>query len=269
MSLPNPTQGSWAVVTGASQGIGRALALDLARRGYPIILIARRAEVLEDIATTIRDRYKVEVEVMPSDLADPELRKDTVAKLRQRNVSILCNNAGTATFGPFINLDPEGETKQVQLNSLAVHDLVLAVLPGMVDRHAGAILNVGSAAGNMAIPHNATYTASKAFVNTFSESLRGELKGSGINVTLLAPGPIRPDAKPAEEMSIIDRLVPSFLWTSTEEAARQTLDALAKNKRRVVPGFFSKIMSVAGTYIPRDITAPIAGWFYKKLGENS
>ncbi|EUA71354.1 short chain dehydrogenase family protein [Mycobacteroides abscessus subsp. bolletii 1513] len=132
------------------------------------------------------------VEVRAVDLADPGARDALCAELSERNISILCNNAGTATFGPIRGLDPAGERKQVQLNAVAVHDLTLAVLPGMLARGAGGILISGSAAGNSPIPNNATYAATKAFANTFSESLRGELKGTGVHVTLLAPGPCAP-----------------------------------------------------------------------------
>ena len=125
----------------------------------------------------------------PVDLADPASARKLADELAGRNISILCANAGTATFGPVAKLDPADEKAQVQLNVLGVHDLVLAVLPGMVERGAGGILISGSAAGNSPIPNNATYAATKAFVNTFSESLRGELKRAGVNVTVLAPGP--------------------------------------------------------------------------------
>src|SRR6185312_6100308 len=103
-----------------------------------------------------------------------------------------------------------------QLNVLGVHDLALAVLPGMVEREAGGILISGSAAGNSPIPNNATYAATKAFVNTFSESLRGELLHSGVHVTLLAPGPVRTQMPDPAEASLVDRLIPDFLWISTE-----------------------------------------------------
>ncbi|HMT50668.1 MAG TPA: SDR family NAD(P)-dependent oxidoreductase, partial [Dietzia sp.] len=188
-------------------------------------------------------------------------------ELAGREISILCNNAGIATFGPIASLDPDYEKTQVQLNAVACHDLILAVLPGMVSRRSGAILNVGSAAGNMPIPNNATYAASKAFLNTFSESLRGEVKDAGIHVTLLAPGPVRTEEIADEDKTFVDRLVPDRLWVDTEYTARVSLDALARNKMRVVPGPLSQAMSVAGNYTPRAIMAPIVGRFYAKLGE--
>jgi short-subunit dehydrogenase len=182
-------------------------------------------------------------------------------------VSILCANAGTATFGPVASLDAAGEQDQVQLNVLGVHDLVLAVLPGMVQRRAGGILISGSAAGNSPIPNNATYAASKAFANTFSESLRGEVKSLGIHVTVLAPGPVRTDLPDPAEQSLVEKLIPDFLWISTDYTAKISLDGLERNKMRVVPGVTSKAMSVASGYAPRAIVAPIVGAFYKRLGD--
>ncbi|MCX2931436.1 mycolate reductase [Mycobacterium sp. CVI_P3] len=266
MPVPAPTPDSRAVVTGASQGIGEALATELAARGHHLIITARRGDVLDELASRLTERYGVTVEVRAVDLADPQARTALADELAGRDISILCANAGTATFGPVSNLDPAAERAQVQLNVLGVHDLVLAVLPGMLARKAGGILISGSAAGNSPIPNNATYAATKAFANTFSESLRGELKGSGVHVTLLAPGPVRTELPDHAEQSLVERLIPDFLWINTEYTARISLDGLAHNKMRVVPGVTSKAMSVASGYAPRAIVTPIVGAVYKKLG---
>ena len=266
MPVPAPSPDSRAVVTGASQGIGEALATELAARGHSLIVTARRGEVLTDLAARLTERYGVTVEVRAVDLADPAARTALADELAERTISILCANAGTATFGPVAKLDPEGEKAQVQLNVLGVHDLVLAVLPGMVARRAGGILISGSAAGNSPIPNNATYAATKAFANTFSESLRGEVKDAGVHVTLLAPGPVRTELPDPAEHSLVERLIPDFLWIDTEYTARISLDGLERNKMRVVPGVTSKAMSVASGYAPRAIVTPIVGAVYKKLG---
>jgi short-subunit dehydrogenase len=266
MPVPAPSPDSRAVVTGASQGIGEALATELAARGHSLIITARREEVLAGLAARLADRYGVIVEVRAVDLADPGQRAGLADELARRDISILCANAGTATFGPVAKLDPAVEKGQVQLNVLGVHDLVLAVLPGMLERRAGGILISGSAAGNSPIPNNATYAASKAFANTFSESLRGELRDSGIHVTLLAPGPVRAEAPDPTEASLVDRLIPDFLWISVEHTAQLSLDGLERNKMRVVPGLTSKAMSVASGYAPRAIVTPIVGAVYRKLG---
>ncbi|MFT4086104.1 MAG: mycolate reductase [Gordonia sp. (in: high G+C Gram-positive bacteria)] len=267
MNVPHPSQSSVAVVTGASSGIGMALARALARRGHSLILVARRGQIMEELAVELRGRHDVEVEVRAVDLSDADATQALCDELAQREVSVLCNNAGIATFGALAELDPEYERAQVRLNVNAVHDLTLAVLPGMIARDSGGILMVGSAAGNMPIPHNATYAATKAFVNTFSESLRGELKGTGVHITLLAPGPVRTETPSEEDASIVDKMVPGFLWHSSDRVAEMSLDALARNKMRVVPGALSKAMSVAGGYSPRAVVAPIVGGFYRKLGD--
>jgi short-subunit dehydrogenase len=266
MPVPAPSPDARAVVTGASQNIGEALATELAARGHHLIVTARREDVLTALAARLTERYGVTVEVRPTDLADPADRAKLRDELATRNISILCANAGTATFGPVAGLDPAGEQAQVELNVHGAYDLILAVLPGMVERGAGGILVSGSVAGNSPIPNNATYAASKAFVNTFSESLRGELKRTGVHVTLLAPGPVRTGLPDAHEKSLVEKLVPEFLWISTEHTAQLSLDGLERNKMRVVPGLTSKAMSVASGYVPRAIVAPIIGAFYKKLG---
>ena len=264
MPVPAPSPDARAVVTGASQNIGEALATELAARGHHLIVTARREDVLNALAQRLTERYGVTVEVRPIDLADTGERSKLCEELASRDISILCANAGTATFGPVASLDAAEERAQVALNVLGVHDLVLAVLPGMVSRGAGGILISGSAAGNSPIPNNATYAATKAFVNTFSESLRGELRKTGVHVTLLAPGPVRTESP--EEPSLVDKLVPEFLWISAEHTAKLSLDGLERNKMRVVPGVTSKAMSVASGYTPRAIVAPIVGAFYRKLG---
>ncbi len=266
MPVPAPNPDARAVVTGASQNIGEALATELAARGHHLIVTARREDVLRTLAVRLTAKYGVVVEVRPVDLADTGERAKLADELAGRNISILCANAGTATFGPVAKLDPADEKAQVALNVLGVHDLVLAVLPGMVERKAGGILISGSVAGNSPIPNNSTYAATKAFVNTFSESLRGELKRDGVNVTVLAPGPVRETLPVEHEQSLVERLIPDFLWISTEYTAKLSLDALERNKIRVVPGVTSKAMSVATGYAPRAIVTPIVGAVYKKLG---
>lgn len=261
MPLPAHGPNVRAVVTGASQGIGEALATELAARGHNLIVTARREDKLHDLAARLIDRYHVAVDVRPADLADPVQRKALVDELARLPVSILCANAGIASLGPIARLDHTNEKAQIELNVVAVHDLTLAVLPGMVERRVGGILITGSTAGNAPMPNNATYASTKAFLNTFSESLRGELRGSGVHVTLLAPGPVRTGLPGV--LDEIDQLIPDFMWVSAEHTAKVSLDGLARNKMRVVPGLPTKVTSAASQYLPRAVVVAFAQGVFK------
>ncbi|WP_067539187.1 mycolate reductase [Nocardia crassostreae] len=263
MSLPAPTAENRAVVTGASSGIGTALAEELASRGYSLILVARREDLMNQLAEKLTKKYGITAEVRAVDLSNRDQRAPLAEELAKRDIAILCNNAGVATFGSLAKLDLGYERDIMELNAVAVHDLTLAVLPSMIERRSGGILITGSAAGNMPIPNNTTYAASKAFTNTFAESLRGEMKEHSVHVTLLAPGPVRTDNPDQEE---VGNKIPEFIWVTAAHTAKITIDALARNKMRVVPGLISKGMSLAGQFGPRSITSVVAGAAYKKLG---
>lgn len=265
MALPAPHPDFRAVVTGASSGIGKALARELARRGHSLILVARSADKMEALAAELSGP-SLTVEVRPCDLSDAQARAELCDELRERQLSVMVNCAGIATFGRFQDLDPDYEKAQFELNAAALFDLTQLVVPQMVERGSGAILNVGSAAGTTIIPNNVTYVGTKAFVNSFTESLHYDLKGTGVHCTLLAPGPVRPDERD-DGANEVDENVPDFLWTSTEDCARDSLDALAANRLRVVPGALSKVMDTAGNYLPRRFVAPIIGRFYEGMSQ--
>ncbi|MCQ9343256.1 mycolate reductase [Corynebacterium kozikiae] len=265
MTLPSPAIDSFALVTGASQGIGRAMAKDLAAMGHNLIVVARREQVLEELKAELEAKHSVVVEVEAVDLADPAQRKGLIERLGERTINIAVNSAGIASFGPFLKADWDYETSQFELNATAVFELTHAVLPGMVSRGEGAICNVGSAAGNVPIPNNATYVFTKAGVNAFTEALHYELKGTGVSCTLLAPGPVR-DAV-VNDPSIVDKVVPGFLWTTYESCSEETLQAMAAGKRRVVPGPLSKAMNAVSAVAPTAALSPLMGWFYAKMGD--
>ena len=249
MTLPAPSIDARALVTGASQGIGMAIARDLAKLGHNLILVARRADILAQLADELERKHSIIAEVYPCDLADTDQLHKLIDDIRDRNINIIINSAGIASFGPFINQDWNYETTQFALNATAVFELTHAVLPGMIRRKTGAICNVGSAAGNIPIPNNATYVLTKA----------------GVSCTLLAPGPVRDAIIPENEKSIVDKVVPDVLWTTYESCAKETLEAMAKNRRRVVPGPLSKAMNVVSSVAPTRVLSPVMGWFYKKM----
>lgn len=265
MSLPTPTPHTRAVVTGASSGIGAALAEQLAAHGHSLTLVARRRDRLESMAARLSETFRVTVDVRPCDLADAAERATLIAELNRQDISLLCNNAGYATYGDLAVLPRERELRQVQLNTVAVHELTLAVLPGMLERRSGAILITGSTAGNQPGPGNATYSATKAFANTLAESLHAELAGTGVTCTLLAPGPVRTEFGEVAELGNLDRLLPDPFWVSADQAAAHALAGMAKGRRRVVPGAFAKAQTVSGQYTPRAVIGPVLRTVYRKV----
>ena len=196
MSLPEPRPDAAALVTGASAGIGGAIAHELARRGHDLILVARRKRSPRGARrTSSTTPTGVHADVLPCDLGDAAARGRLPAQVAELGleVDVLINNAGFATSGPFDQSDPDRELEQVRVLVEAVMALTRAFVPGMVARHRGAILNVASTAGMQPLPYNAGYSAAKAYVLTFSEALHQELRGKGITVTVLCPGPVKTD----------------------------------------------------------------------------
>jgi short-subunit dehydrogenase len=261
MSLPAPEPNATVVVTGASSGIGAELARELSRRGHHVTLVARRRERLEQLAGELSD-----ADVRPADLASEDSRAELLGALRQtgRFVAGLCNNAGFGTFGKLWELDAAREREEVRLNVVALHDLTLEVVPKMVQRGTGAILNVGSVAGSQPLPGNATYAATKAFVNSFSEAVHTELRGTGVSCTVLMPGPVRTEFMDAVDAPEIEARAPAFFWESPQDVARKAVDGMARGKRVVVPGSVAKVLTTAGRFTPRAIGLPLTRAAYAR-----
>lgn len=253
MSLPKPSKESTVVITGASSGIGVELAKGLAGRGFPLMLVARRRERLDELADQLGDEYDVGVEVLPLDLSDAESRAQLADRLRSDPIGGLCNSAGFGTSGVFYELPFERESEEVTLNALALMELTHAVLPGMVERGAGAVLNIASIAGFQPMPYMAVYSATKAFVLTFSEAVQEELHGTGVSVTALCPGPV-----PTEwaEIASAERFNIPLAQVSPHDVANAAIGGMLAGKRTVVPGLVPKVMSTGGRYIPRTLLLP-------------
>src|SRR5690242_8548765 len=245
MSLPKPSNQSAIVITGASSGIGTELASGLARRGYPLVLVARRRERLDDLAGELGAQYSVDVDVMPLDLADAGARDKLAERLRTEPIAGLCNSAGFGTSGMFHTLPVERESEQVTLNALALMELTHAALGGMVDRGAGAVLNIASIAAFQPLPTMAVYSATKAFVQTFSEAVHEELHGTGVSCTALCPGPVPTewaDIANAEHYSI------PIAQVSPRDVAAEAIAGMIEGKRSVVPGLVPKAASIGGRF---------------------
>jgi uncharacterized protein len=254
MSLPKPSADATIVVTGASSGIGTELARNLARRGYPLLLVARRQERLDDLAGELHEKSTVAVEVLALDLAQSSARGKLVSRLADSPVAGLCNSAGFGTSGQFHTLPIEREREQVTLNALALMELTHAALPGMIDRGAGAVLNVASIAGFQPLPGMAVYSATKAFVQTFSEAVHEELHGTGVSCTALCPGPVPTewaDIADAQQWSI------GIAQVSPSDVAKAAIAGMVEGRRSVVPGLVPKVASVGGRFAPRSVLLPV------------
>jgi hypothetical protein len=254
MALPAPTPGATVVVTGASSGIGSELARELARRGYGVTLVARRADRLEALAAELPTDATVET----CDLADRAARDDLLRRLDQTDVIGLCNNAGYGSHGPFHEADLERELGMVTLNVEALHHLTGALLPQFVRKGAGAILNVASLAACQPIPNMATYAASKAFVASFSEAIHAELRGTGVSVTSLQPGPVHTEFGENAGVTHMERGTPELAYVDAEDVARLAVDGMVAGRRTVVPSLKWKATGLAGRLVPRTVYLPLA-----------
>jgi short-subunit dehydrogenase len=260
MALPQPEPHATALITGASSGIGEALARELAARGHGVTLVARRADRLERLADELRNEHGTRVEVIPTDLGDPQGREDLVEEIENRGlaVNVLVNNAGFGIYAPFVEVGLAREFAQVELLVGAVMDLTGRLLPGMLTRGRGAIINVSSTAAFQALPGNGTYAAGKAWVLLHSEALHEEVKGRGVTVTAVCPGPVRSGFQDASQPLFADRL-PKFVWRNPDRVARDGLRAVERGKRSVIPGGpMVRMFFGLNRVTPAWLTVPVA-----------
>jgi short-subunit dehydrogenase len=253
MSLRKPNADSTVVITGASSGIGAEIARALGRRGYPLMLVARRRERLDQLANEIRGKQSVTVDVMPLDLSDSAARAQLIERISGEAVAGLVNSAGFGTSGPFHSLPLERERGEVIVNALALMELTHAALPGMIDRGAGAVLNIASIAGFQPLPGAAVYSATKAFVQTFSEAVHEELHGTGVSCTVLSPGPV-----PTEwwEVAGAQQSSVGIAQVSPRDVAEAAIAGMLQGKRSVVPGLVPKVAGLGGRFTPRRVLLP-------------
>jgi hypothetical protein len=251
-----------AIVTGASSGIGRELARLLAADGHHVTLVARDRSRLEQVAAELRERHGGEAVVVVADLAEPGAPETIVRDVEGagRDVAVLVNNAGLGSCGPFADAELGRELAIVQVNVTALVHLTGLVVPGMVRRRAGRILNVASTAAFQPGPLMATYYASKAFVLSFSEALDAELAGSGVTVTCLCPGPTRTEFQQRAGMTGIPVAsgFPPMMDGAT--VARAGLRAMRRGARLVIPGLLNRLAVFSLRLGPRRLaTAAVHG----------
>jgi short-subunit dehydrogenase len=255
MALPAPRSAATAVVTGASSGIGAALARGLAARGHGVTLVARREDALRALAGELASAHGVRAEVIPTDLADPAARDRLAAEVEARGleVDVLVANAGFGSYGAFVEADRERELEQIRVNGEAVVDLAARWAPGMAARRSGAMLVTSSVSGFQPLPGNATYSAIKAFALTFAEALHAELAPSGVTVTALCPGPVRSGFQAASGAEEYSDGLPRGMFRSPEFVAEAGLAGLERGRRVVVPGAPNRIGAALGRFSPRPL----------------
>ncbi len=240
-----------ALVTGASSGIGREVARQLAAAGTDLVVVARDVERLESLASELT----VDVEVLPADLSQLSEIKRVEARLSQqdRPVDLLVNNAGFGRGGPFIENDIDVATDVLTVNMTAVLRLSHAAAVSMAHRNqttgqSGGILNVSSMAGDLVAPNSAVYSATKAFVTSLSESIHQELAPDGVTVTAVLPGFTHTEFQERADVDVSD--IPAWMWNDAAEVASQSLAALVANKPRVVTGRLNKVWGAVSRSLP-------------------
>jgi uncharacterized protein len=254
-----PPPWSRVLITGASSGIGLAIARQVAREGAAVVLVARDTARLDALAADLRDRFGTEAEVLTADLTDRSDRSRVEERLAaEPTIDVLVNNAGLGSYGEFRTLDLAGEERQIDLNVTALVRLTGAAVPGMMDRGRGWILNVSSMASLQPTPLNATYGATKAFVTHFSESLHEELRTSGVKVTAVLPGFTRTEFQERNGLSGNSGM-PDFMWQSAEDCATEAVAALAAGRAVVVPGSLNKTAAALSALAPRGIKRRLVG----------
>jgi uncharacterized protein len=253
--------GKWALVTGASAGIGIALAEELAPAGANLVLTARRKDRLESLATRLRAAHGVKIEVFPADLSNPAAPQQirTFTQAKSLEIELLINNAGFGSYGPFHKADIRRHLEMVQVNCSAVMHLTHLYLPDMVARGHGDILIVASVAGFQAVPYVSAYAATKAFDLRFAEGIAEEVRRHGINVCALCPG-----STTTEFREVAGQPERTFSSAETAEKVAQVgLRALAAGKSSVISGFKNNINIEGQRLVPRRLVCRVAASMFE------
>ena len=245
---------TWTLITGASGGIGRAFAAELAARGHDLVLTARREDELRATADII-GAHGVRTELIPADLSGPAGRRHLLDELRARDltISMLVNNAGFGSIGRFAELDADRLADEVELDVQTVVQLSRALLPAMLDAGHGSIVNVASTAAFQPLPTMAVYAAAKAFVLSFSQALWDEVRHQGVRVIAVCPGPTDTDffVRAGDDDVLTGRRTP-------QQVALTCLEALDKGRPYVVDGLLNTLQAEVAKRTPVRVAIPLA-----------
>lgn len=258
-------EGCHALITGASAGIGRELARQLAGRAATLVLVARREERLAQLRDELTGQHpRLRVALHRTDLAFTEEVSELVGWIERENfaIDLLINNAGLGDLGPLATADQAKIDRTMLVNMVALTRLTRALLPAMIARKRGAILNVSSSASFLPIPNFAVYAATKAYVTSFSEALRSELRESGIGVTALCPGPVKTEFTDVARRSGEKGDLPgsSLAHVSVETVATAALAGVERDRAIVIPGAVMKLGMTIVRLMPRPLLRLVSRW---------
>jgi len=262
------SQGQWVLITGASAGIGEALAGKFAAGGFDLVLAARSKDKLARLAAKLSKKHGIAAEVAQIDLAKPGAPRDLFNELAARglDIDVLVNNAGVLEMGAFKTQSPETLGDMIRLNTVALTELAALFVPPMAKRKSGRVLNVASVASFQPVPSLAVYAGTKAFVLSLTESLAEELKSDGVTVTALCPGITETNMfgtiKSSNERT---EKIPSFLVGDVQEVAQEGYDACIKGDVVRVPGLAYAMTTSIGRAAPRWLTRLVAGTIGRQM----
>ena len=241
------------MITGASSGIGYALTHYFARDGYQLVLVARDQQRLMELAKRLQTQSDISVKIIAKDLALPRSPDEIFEQLQRDDITIqvLVNNAGFGSHGPFAEADLAEQLRLMQVNMVALTHLTRLFLPSMMAQHSGKILNVASTAAFQPGPFMAIYYASKAYVLSFSEALANELRGSGVSVTALCPGPTRTEFQ--ARAGVGHTKLMSGRIMDAESVARIGYDAFMRGQTVVIPGLRNRLLALAVRWAPKAL----------------
>lgn len=253
----------WAIITGASSGIGKALAFEFARNEFNIFLTARNETALREIADECERKFGIKTEIFTADLADENSTDKLVEAVSSRKFDVLVNNAGFGVKGNFAETNLSDELKMLNVQLAALLKLTKAVLPEMLAAKSGNILNIASVYSFAPVPKQSVYSASKSFILSFSSALQNEIKDSGISVTVVCPGITQTEFR--TRAGIADK---KTLGMTAEKVAEIAFAGMSSGKHIVVPGWQNKIFAFAGKHLPFGLITKIVKFINDFRGVN-
>lgn len=254
----------YALITGASKGIGKSIAILLAKKGYNLLLVARSETDLASLSSSIQHEYKIKVAYLPIDLAQNEAAEKVAewSKQQTSDLSVLINNAGYGLYGNFMELDLAGQVNMLQLNINAVVELTHHLLPVLKQQQQAYILNLSSTAAYQAVPSLSVYSATKAFILSYSRGLRYELLNTPVSVSCLCPGPTDTGFASRAGLDAFADLAEKFNM-SPDVVAQIGIKGMFNKKPEIIAGFLNQLSAFGARHLPKALIEKVSASLYK------